>query len=250
MYKNRKHLVTGGNQNEKGKFIVPEKIESQNGEIRHDPYWKKMIDPIAGIVKRMENLRNSAMNILESFSSVASISSITKEIESFAKKITVFYDRRISDHKNDGVDQNMIKARNHQAEMINEPEFVRKSPASSLKEQLDTKPLKYMSLPDQYCVDAEMVKGGKLSEKERELVEKLSALQYHISAEKTLLPGNLSIRSNALTARGGGGRIVLPNENNLNQILENQMKNNGRIISEIKSALDKIYIVVKGETTT
>ncbi len=66
--------------------------------------------------------------------------------------------------------------------------------------------------------DAERTKGSALSSEERELVSRLAAVSFSLSTARDMQLGDTSIRTNALTARGGfAGGAKLPETDKINR---------------------------------
>lgn len=66
--------------------------------------------------------------------------------------------------------------------------------------------------------DAERTKGSALSSEERELVSRLAAASFSLSTARDMQLGDTSIRTNALTARGGfAGGAKLPETDKINR---------------------------------
>ena len=94
--------------------------------------------------------------------------------------------------------------------------------------------------------DAEKTKGGKLTEAETKLVEKLSSLQFAAGNAPQAQVGDLSIKTNSLTSRGGfqGGAYVAQKDE-VNKAISSNVKQACARMQAIETYLDKISTGIK-----
>ena len=94
--------------------------------------------------------------------------------------------------------------------------------------------------------DAEKTKGGKLTDDETAAVRKLSELTWQMQNLPHLPMGDLSIRTNSLTARGGfQGGAAVPDKDQVNKAISASVRQTYERLGEIREFLDKINISVK-----
>ena len=94
-------------------------------------------------------------------------------------------------------------------------------------------------------LDAEKIKGGKLSSAEADLVKRLTELTSSTSSARDYKFGDTSIKPNSLTARGGFQTgAVAPDKDRINQVIsttvkamQQQQKEIRNLINDIKKAL-------------
>ena len=89
--------------------------------------------------------------------------------------------------------------------------------------------------------DAEKTKGGKLTEAETKLVEKLSSLQFAAGNAPQEQLGDLSIKTNSLTSRGGfQGGVKMPDTEKIARETCNYNKRQADAIDKIKRLLENL----------
>ena len=89
--------------------------------------------------------------------------------------------------------------------------------------------------------DAEKTKGGKLTEAETKLVEKLSSLQFAAGNAQQVQLGDLSIKTNSLTSRGGfQGGVKMPDTEKIARETCNYNKRQADAIDKIKRLLENL----------
>ena len=83
--------------------------------------------------------------------------------------------------------------------------------------------------------EAERIKGDKLSDKERQRIEKYVNLSHRLDSRNPLDLAGMEIKSNELTARGGFlGGAAKPDPNGINQKLLATQKETNQILTQIK----------------
>lgn len=89
--------------------------------------------------------------------------------------------------------------------------------------------------------EAEKTKGGKLTDAERQLVEKLSKLQFAAGNAPQAHLGDLSIKTNSLTSRGGfQGGVKMPDTEKIARETCNYNKRQADAIDKIKRLLENL----------
>jgi len=90
--------------------------------------------------------------------------------------------------------------------------------------------------------DAKKLNGGELDEEKSQLVRKLAELSYGMSHGSNMPQlGDLSIRTNSLTARGGfAGGAAAPNSNDINLRIANYNKQQVDSLKEIEQICSKL----------
>ena len=95
-------------------------------------------------------------------------------------------------------------------------------------------------------LDAEKTKGGKLTDAERESVSKLADLTWKMQNLPQMQMGDLSVKTNSLTSRGGfQGGAVLPDKDQVNKAISVSVKQTYDRLGDIKSFLDQLNISVR-----
>lgn len=89
--------------------------------------------------------------------------------------------------------------------------------------------------------DAGKTKGGTLTESETEMVRRLAALQYGLKNLRESSPGDLDIKTNSLTSRGGfAGGAVVPNSERINTAIKKEIERMKDTQKEIRDMIDRI----------
>lgn len=89
--------------------------------------------------------------------------------------------------------------------------------------------------------DAGKTKGGTLTESETEMVRRLAALQYGLKNLRESSPGDLDIKTNSLTSRGGfAGGAVVPNSERINTAIKKEIERMRDTQKEIRDMIDRI----------
>ncbi len=89
--------------------------------------------------------------------------------------------------------------------------------------------------------DAGKTKGGTLTESETEMVRRLAALQYGLKNLRESSLGDLDIKTNSLTSRGGfAGGAVVPNSERINIAIKKEIEQMKDTQKEIRDMIDRI----------
>lgn len=92
--------------------------------------------------------------------------------------------------------------------------------------------------------DAEKQKGRKLDDDEKALVGQIAGLTYNLNHNPPPQLGDLSVRTNALTSRGGFSTgAVVPDVENYNKNIANYARQLLDTVQEIKPLLEKLGVV-------
>ena len=95
---------------------------------------------------------------------------------------------------------------------------------------------------------AKMIKGSNLTDDEIAQIKKISELSSLSGATGAISLGG--VMTDSLTARGGGGTAIMQSEKSINEIISNRMKENVKVVSQIKTELEKVHLSIKGDTLT
>ena len=89
--------------------------------------------------------------------------------------------------------------------------------------------------------DAERRKGGKLTDAERDSVSRLADLTWKMQNLPQMRMGDLSIKTNSLTSRGGfQGGAVLPDKDQVNKAISVSVKQTYERLGEITTFLGQL----------
>ena len=89
--------------------------------------------------------------------------------------------------------------------------------------------------------DAEKQKGSALTNDEKKQVRTLANLQWRMNTDDGPRLGNLDLKTNSLTARGGfASGVVMPEKNRINLEIRNYSKRQFDTLVEIKKVCDQL----------
>ena len=95
--------------------------------------------------------------------------------------------------------------------------------------------------------DARAAKGAELTDKESEAVRKIAKLTYSMNSRRENDPGDLSIKTNSLTARGGfQGGAVAPDLERYNRITAENSRQTLARMRTLETNVAKILRIFEG----
>ena len=201
-------------------------IAERQGKVRMDTYYETEMDSLA-TKKREQELINQRLD---------------EEAEKL--RLIMELEKQGAEVSDDQVEKIMRKRRELKSLKL----------TGSLKEQIED--IQYQSMrkigfsreaDEQKALrDAERTKGGSLTGEETELVKSITTLTYQLAHVTQPQLGDLSIRSNSLTARGGfSSGAVLPDKDAVNKVIAKFTEKECQLLEKIQALSEKINATIE-----
>lgn len=201
-------------------------IAERQGKVRMDSYYANEMDSLA-TKKREQELINAGLD---------------EEAEKL--RIIMELEKQGAEVSDDKVDKIMRERRELKSLQL----------AGNLKEQaygLQNQAMHKVGLgkeaDEQKALrDAEKQKGAKLDENEMALVKSIADLTYKMGHETLPQLGDLSVKTNALTSRGGfASGAVLPDKDAVNKAIAKYNETQCQLLEKIKALTEKLNTTVE-----
>ena len=201
-------------------------IAERQGKVRMDSYYENEMDSLA-TKKREQELINAGLD---------------EEAEKL--RIIMELEKQGAEVSDDKVDKIMHERRELKSMQL---AYGLKEQAYGLQNQAMHKVGLGKEADEQKALrDAEKQKGAKLDENEMALVKSIADLTYKMGHETLPQLGDLSVKTNALTSRGGfASGAVMPDKDAVNKAIAKYNETQCQLLEKIKALTEKLNTTVE-----